>query len=297
MKNKDRVIELINDKRETSHVDFKRDFYKKLVGSDFPKDICAFANLHSDKDRYIIFGVEDKSREIYGVDPKTIASTDTLDNYINKTIDPFVGIESDLFEYQGKYVAYIKISAANDNPPYMIKKTCGPRGKLEKGDIFIRKGTCNQKAERMDLDLMYNTNGSCTVRLFDNDILVEDTDDPAKHTFNCTAKLEIENKKNRPLLIRGGSIRLTIGQANINRKLISIDKSPMEIDETSRKLYTVHFPVTLSDFKRLNLNASSLKRIPTTAEIALYDTDKCKYVSEKLTARLALATDLSEILK
>ena len=50
--------------RETPCVDFKRDFYAKLSQSDLPKDVCAFANSISNEDKYIIFGIEDKTREI-----------------------------------------------------------------------------------------------------------------------------------------------------------------------------------------------------------------------------------------
>ena len=86
---------------------------------------------------------------------KCIIDTDKIDAYIHYTIEPFVNIEQGSFEYHGKLIAYIKVLASNDNYPYVIKANCGQDGKSEKGDIYIRKGTCNQKASRMDIDEMY----------------------------------------------------------------------------------------------------------------------------------------------
>ena len=155
MGNKETVIAHILNRNESMHVDFKRDFYKNLRDTDFSKDIAAFANLDSDEDRYIIFGVDDKSRQIVGIRPETYISLDSMDNYLERTVEPFVQIESELFSYQGRHVAYIKISKENTDRPYVITENCGKNNQIEKGDIYIRKGTCNQKAVRMDLDEMY----------------------------------------------------------------------------------------------------------------------------------------------
>lgn len=153
--NKEAVIAHIRNRNESMHVDFKRDFYKNLRDTDFPKDIAAFANLGSKEDRYIIFGVDDKSRHIVGIHPRTYISLDSMDGYLERVIEPFVQIESELFQYEGKTVAYIKICKENTDRPYVIKENCGKNNQIEKGDIYLRKGTCNQKAVRMDLDEMY----------------------------------------------------------------------------------------------------------------------------------------------
>lgn len=155
MGNRDVVISYIQNRNESMHVDFKRDFYKNLRDTDFAKDIAAFANLDSAEDRYIIFGVDDRSRNVVGIRPDTYISLDSMDNYLEHTVEPFVQIESELFRYQGRFVAYIKISKENTDRPYVIQESCGKNNQIEKGDVYIRKGTCNQKAVRMDLDEMY----------------------------------------------------------------------------------------------------------------------------------------------
>lgn len=150
-----KVIELISQKKEGPCVDFKRDFYSPLNKSDFPKDIAAFANVLSDVDKYIIFGVDDSTCEIVGVDLTSLPTQDNFDNYIDYILSPFVHIRSGIFEHDGKKIAFINVLSSNINPPYIIKQPCGKNDKIAKGDIFIRKGTCNQKVSREDLDNMY----------------------------------------------------------------------------------------------------------------------------------------------
>ncbi len=155
MSNVEQVLELIWHGMETMSVDYKRDFYKNLHSSDFIKDVAAFANSPMEGDKWIIFGVDDKSRRLTGIDPYTYLPLDSMDNFINTAVEPFIHIESELFQYEDCILAYIKICRDNLDTPYVIKETCGPKGQIEKGDIYIRKGTCNLKADRRDIDEMY----------------------------------------------------------------------------------------------------------------------------------------------
>ena len=155
MTNIEQVMRLIWDGMETMTVDYKRDFYKNLHGTDFAKDIAAFANCPKEGDKWIIFGIDDKSRNIVGIDPYSYIPLDSMDNFISAAIEPFVHIESEMFQYENGTLAYIKICADNCDRPYVIKETCGKGGQIEMGDIYIRKGTCNLKAGRMDIDTMY----------------------------------------------------------------------------------------------------------------------------------------------
>jgi len=162
------ILRLIRDMRETPCVDFKRDFYTSLKTTDFPKDIAAFANLPSAQDRWIIFGVEDKTRAVTGIDPAVLPSQDTVDGYLHEVIEPFVHVEIGAVPYDGnRTVGYIRIPAANDDPPYVIKANCGKNSRIERGDIYIRKGTCNQKAFRLDIDEMYARKHSPLRRMLD----------------------------------------------------------------------------------------------------------------------------------
>lgn len=167
MIDRDKILKIIRDMRETPHVDFKRDFYASLKNSDFPKDIAAFANLPGETDRYIIIGVEDKTRAVTGIDPATLPSQDTVDGYLHEVIEPFVHVEIGTVPYDDtRTVGYLFIPACNADRPYMIAEGCGKNGRIERGDIYIRKGTCNQKALRMDIDEMYARKRPGIRRLF-----------------------------------------------------------------------------------------------------------------------------------
>ena len=125
LREQEKVLEIIANKTETEYADFKRDFYSDLKNSDIIKDIAAFANSPLNQDKYIIFGVDDNSREVVGIDPATVFPIDDVNNYIERKIEPFVNVSMGTFDYEGKTVAYIKISESNKNPPYMIKENCG----------------------------------------------------------------------------------------------------------------------------------------------------------------------------
>ncbi len=109
----------------------------------------------------------------------------------------------------GKHIGVIKISKSNNNPPYVIKETCGKSNKIEKGDIYIRKGSCNLKASRSDIDQMYVNNGEVIVRFHENLAIVEPIHLEGKIVDNPTyghIDVELFNDTTRPILIDRGII-------------------------------------------------------------------------------------------
>lgn len=269
------VISLIEKGVETTYVDFKRDFYRSLKGTDFPKDICAFANLTARSDRYIIFGVDDKTRQVVGIRPETVPTVDTMDNYLSNTVEPFINIDVDMFEYKGKTVAYIKISKHNEDQPYVIKENCGSKGKLEKGDVYIRKGTCNLKANRMDLDRMYKYRGGLDIKIYDDTITLK----TGSKSYG-TVYVDISNSKTVGVLIPQGQITLKCGKEIITRNVISILPSidikshPTEIQAHSRKIYTLLFEMPDAKSQEISLDEKT-----ATLKVYLYDTDGGRYTS------------------
>lgn len=278
----ERVISYIQDAKETEIVDYKLEFYKNLPYSDLPKDIAAFANHPSDEDKFIIFGVEDNTKQVYGLKKEPFGDISEIENYLFKTIEPYVKIEADCFELQGKRVAYIKISSQNKNRPYVIKKTCGSKAYIEKGDIYIRKGTCNQKADRMDIDAMYESNGECRVSIFHDDILIAPNDNGI---YGGALKLEIQNTTKRPILIVNGKISLKNKHATVLQSIVSlypsnnILKTPVEIPANSRRTYDARFAFNEDDCLKLKFEESGNLLFDTTAYVYLEDIDENKYYS------------------
>jgi predicted HTH transcriptional regulator len=73
MDERELLIQYIENQHECEWVDFKEKFYIIKHNKDcFIKDIVSFANNFQPKDKYIIFGVEDKSHDVCGVSPDTI---------------------------------------------------------------------------------------------------------------------------------------------------------------------------------------------------------------------------------
>jgi len=152
MTTEQRVLYYLKQRSETSHMDFKLQFYEDCKQSDFAKDVAAFANLCSGLDKLLIFGVEDRTTAYVGIDPTSLPDNETLNNILAELIEPTLRVESGLMCYKDVVIGYVCIPGKGINPPYLIKETCGKGGKIEQGDIYLRKGTSNKKATRTDLD-------------------------------------------------------------------------------------------------------------------------------------------------
>lgn len=152
MTTEQRVLHYLKVRSENTHMDFKLQFYEDLKLSDLAKDVAAFANLCSGHDKLLIFGVEDRTTACVGIDPSTLPDNRTINEALSQLIEPPITVESGMLCYQDAVIGYICIPGKNVDPPYLIKETCGKGGKVEQGDIYLRKGTFNKKATRKDLD-------------------------------------------------------------------------------------------------------------------------------------------------
>lgn len=253
---KETIQKIILDAKETDFVDFKRAFYPKLKNSDLPKDIAAFANSGSKQDCMLIFGVDDKTREICGIKTDTLPSQDYLDAYISETLDPFVSTEIDVIEIEeGKHIGFITVSSSNQNPPYCIKKTCGNNNSIRQGDVYLRKGTCNVRATRQDLDEMYKRNGTLIVKNCDDLLVIEplhSEGSPFCPTYG-RIDLEITNEKSSPVLIIGGTILFSFHSFSVKRRIVSqlstknLQEKPLILPANDRNIYTLLFEFTSQD--------------------------------------------------
>ena len=302
MSEKEKILGFISEARETPCVDFKRDFYAKLSQSDLPKDVCAFANSISNEDKYIVFGVEDKTREIVGINEEEFIGQDSIDEYISRTIEPFVEVECGTFNTDdGKIIGYIKILSSNANPPYVIKEDCGKSNKLSKGDVFIRKGSCNQRALRSDFDSMYLKNGDIIVRLHENLAIIEPIYMEGELVQNPTygrIDVEIFNDTTRPVLICGGDIVVEYKSHTLRRRIVSIlpnriiSERPLELTAQSRKVYTVLFDFLSQDCVDLNFYTDGKMDSTVNMSIKLYDTDNNQYLSDPIEGFLIAKGDV-----
>ncbi|MBQ2987130.1 MAG: ATP-binding protein [Tyzzerella sp.] len=285
------ILRHIQGAKENACVDFKREFYASLKHSDIAKDVAAFANLVNKEDKYIIFGVDDETREIVGMDSDTFAKQDDIDSYLEDKIEPFPMVNSGLIKTDdGKVIGYIMVSSKNSNPPYVIKETCGKGHRIEKGDIFIRKGSCNKKASRADIDEMYMKNGEMKIRIHDEITVVEpihSKDDIGEPATYGHIDIEIFNDSTRPLLICGGKITIQSRKCLVERSVWSsipiknIYDRPIEIPAHTRKIYTLLYDFYSQDCVDMEFDVNGHIDGLVDVRVRLVDTDSNIYESDE----------------
>jgi len=145
--------EIIEFENESTCLDFKREEYRSQEYEKLIKDVMSMANAPVNQTKYIIIGVKDSpgaDKQFIELDP--ITDQANLENIIQENIEPIVKFKYYSYEYKGIMLGIIEIYG-NNNQPYMMKKDYK---NLSKGDIWIRKGTRQSKANREDLDRMLN---------------------------------------------------------------------------------------------------------------------------------------------
>jgi len=288
---KDIILKHIQNAQENASVDFKREFYMLLRQSDLPKDVAAFANLQTDEDKYIIFGVEDETREIVGIDRHSFAKQDDVDSYLEEKIEPFPDVRCGLIETDGgKVVGYIKVLSTNCNPPYVIKETCGKGNRIEKGDVFIRKGSCNKKASRADIDEMYMQNGELLVRIHERGTVVGPihvASEGNREYIYGQIDVEIFNNTTRPVLICGGEISIATSERAVicpiwsTEAMKNIHDRPLEVPAQVRKIYTMIYDFTSQNCIDMGFDSDGYIDGLVDVVISLWDTDDKTYRSNK----------------
>jgi len=158
MTDRERVIKLIKNSKENDLCDFKRTFYHKNKYGDMIKDIAAFANNTICDDKYIIFNIDDETHEVGPEKIENVPDISVINELIRGHVEPYINVELSEFLYENSNVVYIKILKENMDRPYLIKKEKGYEGKIfiNQGDIFVRKDATNFKANREDLDKIYD---------------------------------------------------------------------------------------------------------------------------------------------
>src|SRR5690606_8063698 len=130
---------------EGATLDYKREEYplgKHIKKNEFLKDISAFANHHSDSDKYIIIGVKEENgiaNEFFEIE--TITDAASYQQFLNDNIEPEINFEYKTTTYNDKKIAYFRIYS-NKNRPYLFKKNLQNHFTRETeykiGDGFIR---------------------------------------------------------------------------------------------------------------------------------------------------------------
>lgn len=131
----------------------KLDFKAKLSleteseKKELAKDVTAIANSRGGRG-YILFGVEDKTKKVLGIDPEDFAE-EKVQQVIYNRCDPPVALSFDLAEVDDKTVGVITIYKSNNKPHQMIQN----------GAFYVRRGSTTDIARRSEIANLLQENG------------------------------------------------------------------------------------------------------------------------------------------
>lgn len=160
---KETIVNLIENESENTKLDFKLEQYPIEKGNikkgEFLKDMCAFANLTSKEDKFIIIGAKEKNGVAVGFKPiDELHDQASYQQFLNQYIEPEINFEYNEIIHQGNRLAYFRIFN-NEKRPYLFKKeykdydTKG--NQYRTGTGFVRTGTSTRELRREDFEKIY----------------------------------------------------------------------------------------------------------------------------------------------
>jgi len=143
----DQLVQSLLFEEESTTLDFKRDQYKFVGGSDgdkseLLKDILAFANAWRRTDAYILIGVDElkgKEKSVIGIDE--FLDDAQLQQFVNSKTQKPLSFSYQNQVYHGTSIAIIHIPV--QERPFYISKDYG---KLKKNVVYIRRGSSTDGA-------------------------------------------------------------------------------------------------------------------------------------------------------
>jgi predicted HTH transcriptional regulator len=117
---------------------------------ELTKDVIAMANSRGGRG-YIIFGVEDKTKVIRGIDPGDFHE-EQIQQIIYNRCDPPVPISVDFINYESKTIAIITVFRSSHKPHMM----------LQNGAFYVRRGSTTDVARRSEIANLFQEYGLMT---------------------------------------------------------------------------------------------------------------------------------------
>lgn len=164
----DPVITRLLYEEESTSLDFKRDQYKFVGGSDaekaeLVKDILAFANAWRRSDAYILIGIEEQpGSKALVVGVANQLSDASLQQLVNSKTNAPVEFAYASMELEGKQIGIVRIPL-QDRPRFLRK----PFGALKENIVYVRRGSSTAIAAPDEVAKM----GAASVQVIDAPIL------------------------------------------------------------------------------------------------------------------------------
>lgn len=158
--------DIIEYDEESTNLDFKKQEYHKNEYLSLIKDISSMANALNPEIKRIIIGVKHRpgeDKEFIGIEKLTDQAT--LENIIQENIEPNINFRYYPYKFKNVTLGIIEIYD-NYDKPYMMRKDYAT---LNKGDMWIRKGSRQSRVTREDLNKMFDLRKKIA---FDNKVAI-----------------------------------------------------------------------------------------------------------------------------
>ncbi len=300
------IINLIISQDENDQVDFKKEYYSKEKKYDLIKDIVSFANNIKPKDKYIVFGVENSTWNVLGIDRASLPDISEINNLLHSYVEPFIDVELGYLDYQGVTIGFIRIPHHDLNRPYVISKEYNKNKGvfLRKGEIYTRKGATNFIAERSDLDCIYHNKGTLDINLYTKELSFSNIRINGNSYLTGQVRCIIQNNTPKTIVIDSIHIFVHCGSNLIEHTVEFIDDQksvfikmpeslsqiPMQISSGDSLQKTVYFEI--SEIAAINLNKKANELSDVSVSIEIGDVLKRTYQNDAETIRLNVAEDL-----
>lgn len=300
------IINLIISQDENDQVDFKKEYYSKEKKYDLIKDIVSFANNIKPKDKYIVFGVENSTWNVLGIDRASLPDISEINNLLHSYVEPFIDVELGYLDYQGVMIGFIRIPHHDLNRPYVISKEYNKNKGvfLRKGEIYTRKGATNFIAERSDLDCIYHNKGTLDINLYTKELSFSNIRINGNSYLTGQVRCIIQNNTPKTIVIDSIHIFVHCGSNLIEHTVDFIDDQksvfikmpeslsqiPMQISSGDSLQKTVYFEI--SEIAAINLNKKANELSDVSVSIEIGDVLKRTYQNDAETIRLNVAEDL-----
>lgn len=207
------LLKYINAKKETEIFDIKEHYYSTDKKFDLVKDVVSFANNKNNNDKYIAFGIKDKTWQIIGVKENEFPQISDIEQLLNQYVEPNLQISLEFCVINNKTVIAIKIHGDNTNRPYIIKKTSPCVGKcfIRCGEIYLRKGTMNCIATRIDIDEFYAFKNNLYICLKTDEIKINNVIDTLKSENYLSLEIQFNNNLKANYCIQKIRLKIKIG--------------------------------------------------------------------------------------
>ncbi len=182
---------------EGEKLDFKAQLHLTTESDkkELVKDVSAIANTRGGRG-HIVFGVEDKTKRILGIDPGAFKE-EQIQQIIYNRSDPPVPVGVDFVRLEDKTLGVISI----------YRSVHAPHQIIQTGAFYIRRGSTTDFARRSELASMMQENGLMTYETVGlKNAGLEDLDSEKMKDYFSSMSISLEQHPNEVLLSAFGFI-------------------------------------------------------------------------------------------